>query len=346
MSGKSTFHTLSHIRENPVMYLGGNSNHDNCRQIYCLLRYLLNVAARDFMVGYSNRCELSVFGETQIDFHCFGKKLTQDAIDIILDKQTADISEIDPVHISGNPALPVKIAVALSEKCRLFTGTQCFTFNNGQAVYCGENSKQKASGFHLYLTPSREIFRDFIVDREALNELGDELASIYRGMFFAFVLRTHFSYFGLSDLMDRIHSGDSYYHPAPFDSIPFSFVFTHDDNVDRKALVFINGIEMHRTGPLLNAFVKGLRKAVNLYFNSNYTEAEVCAGLRVCLSLHTDSTASSSQDLENVVEYVISDYFLRRRFVSTKGLHLKLKENRQNNITGVNDWYATPKSDS
>ncbi len=345
MTDKPAFYTCNHIRKNPAIYFGSDCNHDNSGDLYCLLRYLLNVAAGDFMTGHGNRCELSVLDESNISFRSFGRNLTPDAIDMILDRKTADVFEINPVHISRNPALPVKIAVALSEKCSLFTGTHCITFKNGQLDYCKENSRQKAYGFHLYFTPSREIFRNPAADGKVLNKIGAEFAGLYQGMFFAVGHNEHFSCYGLSDLIDRMHHGDCYYRPACFDSAPFSFVFTHEDKTDRKALVFINGIEMQRTVQPLNVFVKGLHKAVNNSLNRDYTEAEVCAGLRVCMSLHTDDLENFCQNLENVVECAVFKYFHLGRFTAAKGLHLKLRENRQDKITSVNDWYAPAETD-
>ncbi|MFP4163765.1 MAG: DNA topoisomerase IV subunit B [Chitinispirillaceae bacterium] len=342
-----TLSSLEHIRLRSGMYigrLGDGSNPDD--GVYILLKEVIDNAVDEFIMGFGKKIEIAVKDKV-VSVRDFGRGIPLGkVIDCVSVINTGAKYNDDVFQFSvGLNGVGTKAVNALSSHFRVvsYRDGKYFeaVFERGKfkSKKSGK-SKAEPNGTYVEFLPDTEIFGDYIINHEYVEQRLWNYAYLNAGLKLFFGKQKFESKNGLYDLLHNEIGDKTVYNIGYYRGKHLEFAFTHTQTYGETYFSFVNGQHTSDGGTHLSAFREGVLKGVNEFFKKNYSGVDVRDGIVGAIAVKLKSPVFESQtknklgnteirgEIVSEVKSAVVD-FLHKNHDSARQLESKIVQNEK-----------------
>lgn len=293
-----------HIRLRPGMYIGklgdGKSPDDG---IYILFKEVMDNCIDEYTMGHGKSIEINISDVGQVSIRDFGRGIPLGKlVDCVSKINTGGKYDSEAFQKAvGLNGVGTKAVNALSSyfKVQAFRDGKSKTaeFETG---FLRDETKEVATelpnGTHVIFVPDAAIFKNFVFDKEYLENQIWNYAYLNAGLKINFNKQTYVSKNGLLDLLSRKTDPEHIRYPiAHLKGDDIEIALTHGNQYGEEYYTFVNGQYTTQGGTHLQAFRASIVKVIRDFFNKQYEAADVRMGLIAAVSVRIQEPVFESQ---------------------------------------------------
>ncbi|MDD5673767.1 MAG: DNA topoisomerase IV subunit B [Chitinivibrionales bacterium] len=297
-----TLSSLEHIRLRTGMYIGrigDGSNPDD--GVYVLLKEIIDNAVDEFIMGNGKKIDIKI-DNNLISVRDYGRGIPLgkviECVSVINTgaKYNDEVFQFS-VGLNGVGTKAVN-ALASHFKVISYRDGDFFeaVFSRGKQV---SHKKGKAASAHdgtyVEFEPDPEIFTEFSVNPEYVEQRLRNYAYLNQGLRLIFNGQTFESKNGLPDLLTAEVGESAVYPIGHYRTKLLEFAFTHTANYGETYFSFVNGQYTSDGGTHLSAFREGILKGINEFFKSDFNGLDVREGVSAAIAVKLKSPVFESQ---------------------------------------------------
>ncbi len=302
-SAIESLESLEHIRLRSGMYIGrlGDGTHQD-DGIYILMKEIIDNAIDEYIMGHGTKIVMSLNSKTQsLLVRDFGRGIPLGkVIDCVSKINTGAKYNSSVFQFSvGLNGVGTKAVNALSSHflVRSFRdgSYKQAVFSQGTLQEEREGTTKEKNGTYVEFIPDDEIFTTYAFDIEIIKKRLWNYAYLNKNLPLHFNNEVILSKNGIADLLaDEIGEKLSY-SIIRHEQQQFEFAFTHAHGDNIAVFSFVNGQHTADGGTHLSAFLEGLLRGVNEFYNASYTSADLKDGLTAAIALRIQNPIFESQ---------------------------------------------------
>ncbi len=298
----TTISSLEHIRLRTGMYIGRLGDGSNLNDgIYVLLKEVIDNAVDEFIMGYGHKIEIEI-KDKLVKVRDYGRGIPlSKVIDAVSVINTGAKFNDEVFQFSvGLNGVGTKAVNALSSHFRVisYRDGRYFdaVFERGALKSQKQgNASGQSNGTFVEFLPDEGIFGDYAFNVEFIEQRLWNYAYLNSGLTLVFGGQKYKSSKGLYDLLyDEVGDG-ALYEICHYGGKQIEFAFTHTVNFGETYFSFVNGQFTSDGGTHQSAFREGILKAVNEFFQKNYSGLDVREGITGAISIKLKDPVFESQ---------------------------------------------------
>lgn len=299
-----TLGSLEHIRLRSGMYIGRLGDGSNLNDgMYVLLKEVIDNSIDEYIMGHGKKIEIKIHDITQcIGVRDYGRGIPLgkviECVSVINTgaKYNSDVFQFS-VGLNG---VGTKAVNALSSHFKVISyrdGTyKTAVFQCGKLIEEDKGVTNEKNGTYMEFIPDNTIFSaDYKYDMDIIKQRLWNYAYLNTGLSLVCNGESFVSKNGLADLLQSEVGDKSIYDIIRFqkEHLEFSFTHMHGDNAINYS--FVNGQYTADGGTHLSAFLEGVLRAVNEFYNQTYSSADLREGLLTAVSIKLQNPIFESQ---------------------------------------------------
>ena len=343
-----TLGSLEHIRLRSGMYIGklgdGSDNNDG---IYILLKEIIDNSIDEFIMKNGNKIEINIDEDgKKASVRDYGRGIPLgkviECVSVINTgaKYNSDVFQFS-VGLNG---VGTKAVNALSTHFKVTShrdgAYKTARFSKGVLVEELEGTTKERNGTYIEFIPDNTIFdKNYAYNLDIIHHRLWNYAYLNVGVTLICNRVAFTSKQGLYDLLQKEVGTKSVYEIVRHEKGHLEFAFTHMYNDNAASFSFVNGQYTVDGGTHLSAFLEGLLRGINDFYQQNYSAADLREGLLSAVSIKLQNPIFESQTknklgntdikqwiVQEVKDSVIDTLYKNQKFAST--LSTKLEQNR------------------
>lgn len=344
-----TLGSLEHIRLRSGMYigrLGDGTNHND--GVYILLKEIIDNSVDEYIMGHGNKIVISVNKSSKcISVRDYGRGIPLGKVIecvSVINTGAKYNNEVFQFSVGLN-GVGTKAVNALSNyfmvKSHRDGKYMKAVFKQGVLIEEKQETSSEVNGTYIEFIPDDTIFpAEYSYDLEIIFQRLWNYAYLNTGLTLTCNKEIFVSKNGLSDLLRNEVGTKAMYDIIQFQKGHLELAFTHMQSDNTANFSFVNGQSTVDGGTHLSAFLEGLLRGVNEFYDQTYSSADIREGLLSAISIKLQNPVFESQTknkLSNTdiktwivqdVRASIVDTLYKQKDVSTK-LFSKLEQNRK-----------------
>lgn len=344
-----TLGSLEHIRLRSGMYigrLGDGTNHND--GIYILLKEIIDNSIDEYIMGYGNVITMSINKKTNlVSVRDKGRGIplgkVKEAVSVINTgaKYNNEVFQFS-VGLNG---VGTKAVNALSSYFKVISYRsgkyKSAEYARGKLIEEKEGNTTQPDGTLVEFIPDLKIFTEgYSYDFEIIQQRLWIYAYLNTGLTIIFNNTKFNSQHGLKDLLQSEVGDKAIYDIIRYQTQELEFAFTHMFSDNAANFSFVNGQFTADGGTHLSAFLEGMLRGINEFYNQNYTSTDLREGLLAAVAVKLQSPIFESQtknklsntDIKQWIvqntRNVIVDTLYKEKALATH-LSTKLEQNRK-----------------
>lgn len=344
-----TLGSLEHIRLRSGMYigrLGDGSNQDD--GVYVLLKEVIDNSIDEFIMKNGNKIEITVDPNTKLmSVRDYGRGIPLGKVIecvSVINTGAKYNSEVFQFSVGLN-GVGTKAVNALSShfKVSSYRDGKYFSavFGSGALLKKSQGSTQERDGTYVEFIPDASIFTEEIsYDIEIIQHRLWNYAYLNTALTLVCNKEVFVSKHGLADLLKNELGDKEIYDVIRHQGENLEIAFTHMHGDNAASFSFVNGQYTADGGTHLSAFLEGLLRGINEFYNQIYSSADIREGLLAAISIKLQNPIFESQTknklgntdirtwIVQAVRDAVVDILYKDKSLSSK-LSTKLEQNRK-----------------
>ncbi|XP_060085479.1 DNA topoisomerase 4 subunit B-like [Ylistrum balloti] len=298
-----TLGSLEHIRLRSGMYIGRIGDGSNLNDgVYILIKEIIDNSIDEYIMGYGKQIRILYDKKSRMlsirDYGRgipFGKLIECVSVINTGAKYNNEVFQFS-VGLNG---VGTKAVNALSSHFKVCSFRDkryaSAVFSQGKRIKETKGSTEEKDGTYVEFIPDAEIFQTYTIDLDILASRIWNYAYLNPKLTLTLNGETHISQKGLVDLLEQ-EVGDKSLYPVlgiRDSQLEFSFTHTHSENL--LSFSFVNGQYTADGGTHQSAFLEGLLRGINGFYNKNYNSGDLREGLVSAISIKLENPIFESQ---------------------------------------------------
>lgn len=302
-SAIESLESLEHIRLRSGMYIGrlGDGTHQD-DGIYILLKEIVDNAIDEYIMGYGKKIVITLNTKTQtVSVRDFGRGIPLGkVIDCVSKINTgAKYNSVVFQFSVGLNGVGTKAVNALASHFFVRSVRDGLykqaTFSQGTLREEKEGTTKEKNGTYVEFTPDDEIFSTYEFNIEIIKRRLWNYAYLNKNLSLYLNDEVILSKNGIADLLADEIGEKLLYEIVRYEQPQLEFAFTHVHGDNTAIFSFVNGQHTADGGTHLSAFLEGLLRGVNEFYNAAYTSADLKDGMVAALALRVQNPIFESQ---------------------------------------------------
>ncbi len=302
-SAVESLESLEHIRLRSGMYIGrlGDGTHQD-DGIYILLKEIIDNAIDEYIMGHGKKVVISLNEKTHsVSVRDFGRGIPLGkVIDCVSKINTGAKYNSAVFQFSvglngvGTKAVNALSAHFLVRSVREGLYKQA-VFSQGRLTEESDGETKEKNGTYVEFTPDVEIFNTYAFNTEIVKNRLWNYAYLNKNLALHFNNEVILSKDGIADLLAN-EVGEKLMYPIVRHETPeLEFAFTHMHGDNTALFSFVNGQHTTDGGTHLSAFLEGVLRGLNEFYNATYSSADIKDGMVAAVALRVQNPIFESQ---------------------------------------------------
>lgn len=298
-----TLGTLEHIRLRSGMYIGrigDGSNQDD--GIYVLLKEIIDNSIDEHIMGHGKKIQIFYDEKKKkIQVRDYGRGIplgkVVECVSVINTgaKYNTDVFQFS-VGLNGVGTKAVNALSSYFMICSVREGKyKKALFNKGKLIKETKGSTKEENGTLVEFIPDAEIFKQYQFDIEIISRRLWNYAYLNPRLKLFLNQELYFSSNGLADLLESEVGEKAIYKVIRVQQKYLEFAFTHMHSDNLASFSFVNGQYTVDGGTHQSAFLEGLLRGINKYYDKSYGSGDLREGLVSAVSVKLENPIFESQ---------------------------------------------------